>query len=143
MTMDFNYYNTFIQVAADCPVSHSVIPESTKASKPVHVIQYELLSESPYTYTQEELFFEVHVKHKVIPDEEVRARRDELWNEFYAKKHACMRASTLPKKYGWGVHFDSDGRIALYGMESKEYEQFIQERITDVKVLAAMRSKRD
>ncbi|TCZ79885.1 hypothetical protein E0485_03170 [Paenibacillus albiflavus] len=138
--MNFNYYNTFIQVAADCPVYHGITPQTKKAGKTVPMIQYELLMENPYTYTQEELYYQVHIRHKEIPLEEAQARRDEIWNELYSKHHACLRACMLPKKYGWGLHFDTEGRIALYGMESKEYDQYAQS--SDVKQLAAMRSSR-
>ena len=52
-----------------------------------------------------------------------------------------MRASALPKKYGWGVHFDEQGRMALYGMETDAYREFAA--MTDtLKVLPAMRSSR-
>lgn len=34
-----------------------------------------------------------------------------------------LRASALPKKYGWGVHFDKNGNAALYGRESQEYRK--------------------
>jgi len=32
-----------------------------------------------------------------------------------SKPHPCLRASMLPKRYGWGVHYDGNGRITLYG----------------------------
>ena len=52
-----------------------------------------------------------------------------------------MRASPLPKKYGWGVHHDRAGRIALYGVESEEYRRFAS-GAGGVKVVMALRSKR-
>jgi hypothetical protein len=137
-----NYYETFIQVAPDCPVTRAVVPVARGKKKPVHVIQYELLFKSPYTYTQEELIFEVHVRHKAIPTGEVKARRQEIWQALFAKPHACLRASLLPKQYGWGLHFDSQGKIALYPMESREYQEFVTSKRDGVKLLAAMRSRR-
>jgi hypothetical protein len=53
-----------------------------------------------------------------------------------------MRASALPKKYGWGAHYDGQGRIALYAMESEAYRQFADGQVSGVKVVAALRSKR-
>jgi hypothetical protein len=32
-----------------------------------------------------------------------------------------MRSSDLGKRYGWGVHADENGRIALYAVDSTEY----------------------
>jgi hypothetical protein len=53
-----------------------------------------------------------------------------------------MRASALPKKYGWGVHYDSAGRLALFAMESDEYRGFAAGAVRGIKVVAALRSKR-
>nr|WP_281349931.1 DUF6157 family protein [Paenibacillus tengchongensis] len=60
----------------------------------------------------------------------------------FAKKHPCLRASMLPKRYGWGVHFNGEGRIALYAMESPEYDHYAAGGEPGVKLLDAMRSKR-
>jgi hypothetical protein len=81
------------------------------------------------------------VRHKAIPPEEVAAHRQELWAELFQKGHPCMRASALTKRYGWGAHYNQHGKIALYPMESEEYQQFVQAP-TGIKVLGAMRTKR-
>jgi len=134
-----NYYNTFIQVAPDCPVAQARIPkESTVAG-----IQYELLSRHPYTYTQEEILFEVFVRRQGFSREEVERRRDELWASFFQKSRPCFRASPLPKTHGWGIHFDHQGRAALYAVESKEYQEFVSGQRGDVKLLFAVRSRRE
>jgi len=44
------------------------------------------------------------------------------------------------KRYGWGVHSDSNGRIALYAVESDEYAKLSKDK--NLKHLKAMRSKR-
>lgn len=80
-----SYSNTFIRVAADCPVETGVIPVSSKPQLPAHIIQYELLADCPYRYTHEELLYEVHVRHKQIPEEERTSRRAELWAELFSK----------------------------------------------------------
>jgi hypothetical protein len=134
--------NTFVQVSTDCPAKSSVVPVAKGDKKPVHLLQYELLAQNPYTYTLDDLIFEVHVRHKEIPEEDVKARRDEIWAELFAKNHPCMRASMLPKKYGWGVHYDSEGKIAIYPMESEEYRQFVNSVGESVKLVFGMRSKR-
>ncbi|WP_349263094.1 DUF6157 family protein, partial [Longimicrobium sp.] len=43
-----SYKNTFIRVAPDCPVSHSVVPEPRAGQKTVPLLQYELLASAPY-----------------------------------------------------------------------------------------------
>jgi len=136
-----SYINTFIQVSPDCPVMQSEIPVAKGDKKSMHVIQYELLTEAPYRYNHEELTFEVYVRHKVIPLEEVAAHRQELWDNLFQKGHPRMRASALAKRYGWGAHYDQQGKIALYAMESDEYQRFIQAS-EEVNLLAAMRNKK-
>jgi hypothetical protein len=61
-------------------------------------------------------------------------------NEFFARPQACLRASPLPKKYGWGFVFDAEGRVALCAMESAEYRRLLGD--TGVRVLKALRSAR-
>jgi len=137
-----SYTDTFIQVAADCPVTRSVVPVAKGEGKPIHVIQYELLAAHPYQYNHEELLFEVHVRHKAIPQAELDAQRAELWHALFQKNHPCLRASLLPKKYGWGAHYDQAGKIAIYAMESAEYQSFSQPAGDMPKQLMAMRNKR-
>jgi hypothetical protein len=60
--------------------------------------------------------------------------------EFFGKSHACMRASALAKTYGWGLHFDSDGRVALVGVETDRYRELASD--TSLSHTRAMRSKR-
>ncbi len=136
------YTNSFIQVAPDCPATTGEIPVARGETKSVPVIQYELLSQHPYRFTQDELIFEVHVRHKRIPKSEVSRRRDELWKELFQKPHPCLRASMLPKRYGWGVHYDHKGRIALVATDSQEYAQFADGKCGGPKLLLAMRNKR-
>ncbi|MGG6310607.1 DUF6157 family protein [Paenibacillus macerans] len=137
-----SYKDTFIKVSPDCPADRGIVPESAKPGKPVHVIQYELLSQAPYRYDHEELLFEVHVRHKQIPDDVVQERRQEIWEALFSKSHPCLRASALPKKYGWGVHYDENGKIAIYGMDSPAYLRFASGEGGKVKVLSGMRTSR-
>jgi len=136
------YTNTFIMVAPDCPATTGEVPVARGETKSVPVIQYELLSQHPYRFTQDELIFEVHVRHKGIPKAEATRRRVAIWKELSGKPHPCLRASMLPKRYGWGVHYDHKGRIALWAMDSTEYAQFTRAKPDGPKLLLAMRNKR-
>ncbi|WP_253579755.1 MULTISPECIES: DUF6157 family protein [Bradyrhizobium] len=67
---------------------------------------------------------------------EKRAARE----AFFSRGQACMRASSLGKRFGWGVHADSEGRIAIYAIDSKRYQALVRDpKLTQVR---AMRSKR-
>jgi hypothetical protein len=118
-----NYYNTFIAVAPDTSVKVGTIPVERTGKKTIAILEYELVSAQPYTYTQEEVQFAVHVQRKAVPPAELRARQTELWDEFFSKPMACMRASPLPKSYGWGLHFNEEGKVALVAVESPEYKR--------------------
>ncbi|SES98447.1 DUF6157 family protein [Paenibacillus sp. NFR01] len=137
-----SYTNTFIRVAEDCPVETGVIPVSGRERKTAHEIQYELLASAPYAYTHEELLYEVHVRHKAIPETEAKERAPEIRDALFAKPHPCLRASMLPKRYGWGVHYDAEGKIAIYAKESPEYDYYATSPEAGVTLLNAMRSKR-
>lgn len=140
-----SYKDTFIQVSADCPVEVGSVPSMKKDSKTAHLIQYELLSQNPYKYTQGELIYEVYLQHKQIPQSEIEARSVEIREELFSKNHPCLRASMLPKKHGWGVHYNEEGKIAIYPMESEAYQQFVEAgtgRADGPKLLFAMRNSR-
>jgi hypothetical protein len=134
--------DTFVLVALDCPVRAAVVPPGRASGPTVAGIEYELLTARPYALTLEDLIFETHVRRAGLSKAEARSRADEIRKALFAKPHACMRASPLPKKYGWGVHYDGKGRLALYGVESAEYRRFASGGVRDVKLVAAMRSKR-
>lgn len=137
---DLNYYETLIAVADDCPVSSSVPPAPRGGKKTVAVLQYEMLAEHPYELTQEDVLFESWLARQENPDPP-DAERARLREQFFAKSQACLRASPLPKQYGWGLRFDREGRIALCPMESAEYQELLRAPGA-VTVLKAMRSKR-
>ena len=103
--MNYNYYRTFIRVSADCPVKRSVIPVVRGGRISIAVLEYGLLSSSPYVYTQEELLFQVHVRRQGISRSVLESKRDALWTDFFSRSRACLRASQLPRKYGWGIYF--------------------------------------
>jgi hypothetical protein len=134
--------NTFVLVSPDCPVSSAVVPVARTASAPAHVIHYELLAGRPYELTFEDLIFETYVRREGLSKVEAEARAAEIRAELFRKPRACMRASALPKKYGWGVHYDGVGRLALHAMESEAYRRFAAGGVGGVKIVAALRSER-
>lgn len=137
------YIDSFIAVADDCSVHAGVVPHATPdKKKPVAVIQYELLADAPYVYTQEDVLFQTHVQHTRIAPEEVEARGETLREEFFATPRACLRASPLAKKYGWGFHFDHEGKVALCPIESSKYRTLTTGGPGAPTVLKALRSSR-
>ena len=118
-THSTNYFNSFIAVAEDCPVASAEIPGPRKGVETIASLQYRILKDKPYVFTSDEVLFEVSsIRRELLPEEREAAKQ-----EFFSKGQACFRASPLTKRYGWGVHFDEEGRMALYPRESEEYER--------------------
>ncbi|WP_307477438.1 DUF6157 family protein [Cytobacillus purgationiresistens] len=63
-----------------------------------------------------------------------------LRKQFFLKPKACFRASPLVKKYGWGIHYDSEGKVAIYDVKSDAYNWFLKSN--HVTIFKGMRSKR-
>jgi len=130
-----NYKATFIQVADDCPVTFGTRPP-VRERKTVACHQFDLLINHPYEFTQEDVLFKVHCQRKDIND----AKDSNFRDAFLAKPLPCLRASPLAKRYGWGFHFDEQGKVALVAKESEPYK--ILSQANNLLVLKALRSHR-
>jgi hypothetical protein len=54
-----------------------------------------------------------------------KAEYQEAREQFFSKGQPCFRASPLTKTYGYGVHSDSIGKVALVGVETDECQKFL------------------
>ncbi len=131
-----NYYNTFIEVAEDCPEDGGVVPPESKAKQSVANLQFEMLMNNPYKYTSDDVLFSVFAQRKDILPSEIEKQR----SMYFSKGQPCFRASPLTKRYGWGIHSDSEGKIAMYSVDSEPYQSFVNDQ--NIKKVKAMRSKR-
>ena len=131
-----NYYNTLIEVAEDCPVSSGTVPPDKEGTPSVARLQYKMLSDNPYQYNSDDALFSVFAVRKEITESEW----EEQQQNFFSKGQTCFRASPLTKSYGWGIHSNEEGKLALYGMETAEYLKLLGDEST--KKLKAMRSKK-
>lgn len=131
-----NYFDTFIEVAEDTKAGSGTKPPSKGDNKTVAEMQYALVARSPYKYTSDDILFRVYAERNDIPKEQHKEARE----QFFSKGQACLRASPLTKTYGFGIHSNSEGKIALYGMETPEYEKLTKD--TKVKKVKAMKSAR-
>lgn len=138
--MAMHITNTFVVVADDCRASSGIVPTPKGGKSTMAVCEYALLSAHPYRYTLEDLIFEVHLARSEISAAERDARGAEIRAELFRKPHACMRASPLTKSYGWGAHYNEEGRLAIYPRESAEYARLARTEKLDV--VKAMRNKR-
>ncbi len=130
-----NYRETFIEIAEDCPAEHAVEPPVTERPT-IAALHYRLIAEAPYTRTSDDVIFETHAIRQEIPEAERASARA----AFFTKGQPCLRSSPLGKRYGWGVHHDAEGRVALIPRESAEYARLAAD--PTVAHTRAMRSKR-
>ncbi len=131
-----NYVDTFIEVADDSSAWIASVPATRGGKKTIPVLQYEMIAYHPYQYTQEDILFETYAEYNHIK----AADRPTERQKFFAKGQPCLRASALGKRYGWGIHSDASGRVALYAMESEDYQRLAND--ATLKHIKAMRSKR-
>lgn len=131
-----NYINTFIEVSDDCPTTVGEIPPQKADAKTVANIQFELVRKNPYKFTSDDVFFQVFAQRNDLTESELQEAR----KQFFSKGQPCFRASPLTKRYGWGVHSDQEGRIAIYGCETAEYQKL--QKDANLKVFKAMKSSR-
>lgn len=130
-----NYLNTFIEVAEDCPVRKGELPPE-KENPTVARLQFAMVYDHPYKYTSDDVIFSTYAMRNEIPKSEWKEARD----LFFSKGQACLRSSPLTKRYGWGVHNDATGRIAIFAQDSPEYKKFSRDR--SLKIVKAMRSSK-
>lgn len=131
-----NYQDTFIEIADDCPVESGEAPPQKGESKTVANLQFEMLHKHPYKYTSDDVLFQVYADRNDLTKKEYKEARE----AFFSKGQPCFRASPLTKRYGWGVHNDKDGKIALYGCETPEYKKFSKDK--SLKVMKAMKTSK-
>lgn len=133
------YVNTFIAVAEDCRATTGEVPPERAGRATVATIQYDMLVAAPGRWTQDDLQLasspEVRGRHELASEELQRLRQT-----YFAQPRGCLRASPLPKSFGWGLHYDAEGRITLHAVDSEEYARLSSDPALDQ--LRALRSSR-
>ena len=129
-----NYQNSFIEVAEDCPVNRGEIPPVKKTGETIANMQYDMLSNNPYGFTSDEILFQCHIIKNNLQEKNPA----QLKEQFFSKGQPCFRASPLTKRYGWGIHCNNEGKMAIFGCETKEYKTFSKDKT--LKILKALRS---
>jgi hypothetical protein len=131
-----NYENTFIEVADDCQATEGQIPPAKGATRTIAQIQFDLLAKHPYKYTSDDVFFRVFAERNDLVKSEFEKERE----KFFSKGQPCFRASPLTKRYGWGVHCNEEGKVAIYAFGSPAYAKFASDK--RLKILKAMKSSK-
>jgi len=131
-----NYRSTFIAVADDSVATTGTRPPEKEDNPSVAFRTWQAIAGQPYRLTSDDVIFGIWADRQGIAAEDRAVARE----QFFSKGQACLRASDLGKKYGWGIHHDDEGRVALVGVETMAYETLLSN--PEVKVVKAMRSRR-
>jgi hypothetical protein len=131
-----NYTNTFIAIADDCPTAVSEIPPIKAEAKTVANMQFDMINKHPYGFTSDEVMFQIFAERNDISKNEMKAAKE----LFFSKGQACMRGSALTKRYGWGIHHNEAGKMALVGSETAQYKKLSTDK--KIKVVKAMKSSK-
>jgi hypothetical protein len=109
-----NCADTLITLSPDSKTTRSRVPDKEGS---VAAETWRMISASPYQLTSDDVIFGVFAKRKGIPAKQ----QGEARSAFFSNGQACLRASQLVKQYGWGVHHDAQGRVALIAAERPQY----------------------
>lgn len=129
-----NYADTLITVAPDTRATASMPPPVGKGT--VAERQFALLDGHDYEHTSDDVVFTVHADRAGIPEPDRAAARE----DFFGRGQPCLRTSPLAKSYGWGIHADATGRVALVPLGSPRYAALLADE--SVTKTPAMRSAR-
>jgi len=125
-----NYYNTLIEIAEDSPATKAEVPKPKGGKKTKPVIEYEMIANHPYKYTEEDIAFETYAVLHNIP----KAVWPKERQTFLSKGHPHLRVSALAKRYGWGIHNNAEGKVALIAVNSLKYKKLMKDpRTTKIK----------
>ena len=131
-----SYKNTLITISEDSKVSSAKVPVIKNEKPTIAYIEHDLINNNPYKFTQEDVQFKTYLIKNQIKAENAA----ELREQFFSKSKACFRASPLVKNYGWGIHYNNLGKIAIYDVNSEMYNHLLKQ--DDITKLKGMRSKR-
>jgi Family of unknown function (DUF6157) len=85
----------------------------------------------------EDIAFEVYAVLHDIP----KASRPKEREKFLSKGHPHLRVSGLAKRYGWGIHNNAEGKVALIAVESPDYKRLMKDpRTSKVKAFRSTRA---
>jgi hypothetical protein len=131
-----NYSNTFILIADDSAATAGSISPLKGDEYTVAGLHFEMIANHPYEFNSDDVIFAVFTRRKELAESELQEAR----KLYFSKGQPCFRASPLTKKYGWGIHHNLEGKVALFSRDSTNYMHF--EEDSNVFKVKAMKSKK-
>ena len=117
-----NVFNTFIRIAEDCPARTGEEPPLRAGNPTVARLQFQMVAKAPYKHTSDDVVFATSAPGRQLGAKASRKESSLARSEFFSKGQACLRASGLGKRFGWGIHADAEGRVAIYAVDSERYK---------------------
>ncbi|MFK7928133.1 MAG: DUF6157 family protein [Myxococcota bacterium] len=134
-----DYISTFISVAEDCPATEASAPPVRPNKVSAANVHHRMIVDEAGQHTQSRILFAAFLNAKGHDPSE-HPEGGELWTQFWSKGQPCLRCSALGKRYGWGLHFDAQGRVRAVPVDSPDYARFAAD--SGLVQKKAMRSKR-
>ena len=135
-----NTPNTFIRVAEDCPARSGEEPPQREGNPTVARLQFEMIARAPYKFTSDDVVFATSAPGRQLGAKAGKKELNLARSAFFSKGQACLRGSGLGKRYGWGIHADAEGRVAIYAVDSERYQALARD--PKLSQTRAMRTKR-
>ena len=129
-----NYFNTFIEISVDCPVVVPVLPPVKGENPTIANLHFDMIAQHPYRYSSDDVVFGTYARKN-----DMVSNLEHEQALFFSKGQPCLRCSPLTKRYGWGIHCNAEGRVAVHGIGTMEYQRFADDPA--LKHVRAMRNK--
>jgi len=82
-----NYYDVLIEVAEDTKATAGIVPPTKGKMKTVANYEFELVSENPYKYTSDDVFFTVYAERNNIPKTKLKKEKE----LYFSKGRPCSK----------------------------------------------------
>jgi hypothetical protein len=135
-----NAVDTFITVSPGTRATAGVAPPPRDPPSQAARL-HALITAAPYALSSDEALFTAWADERGLAPEAREAARA----RFFSVIQPDLRSSHLTRSFGWGVHHDAAGHIALIGMETAAYARLAAgvgprgEPVTVVRALRACR----
>jgi hypothetical protein len=73
-----NYFDAFIEVADDCPVTAGEAPPQKEGRKTIANLQFEMLKDNPYKYTSDDVLFRIYAAKNNVADKDIDKEKNQV-----------------------------------------------------------------
>jgi len=100
-----NCFDTFIQVAEDCPARSGEEPPARAGNPTVAGLQYRMIAEAPYRYTSDDVIFATSAPGRQLGANATKKARSLARDEFFSRGPYLLGERITAADILWGVAF--------------------------------------